>query len=375
MQAVGNVTQNHKLLASERKTRQYNLSFYSEPPQTDVEINNFEQFAISRLQVLRRIDVLRARGISLDKVEGEVMKADKKHFGRGSEEKDLISHYVLRMAFCRKEELRRWFLTNECQLFALRIKHSRPHEVDEFLEENSLGYEPIPHSEKERLRTQLTALTGTLGTDYYRVPFTQVPSLVASREVFMELGFAYVNRDKISSLIEGKFRSCLSKSLTLASVAHRDDRVGPILQGLSRVGFRYGFDENSTSRQNDAETVKSIFSDYLTATMGHSDLKFKPVGVSKMFISTGTRRPNERDRTCPIAGRVHKSNTQKYTIYFDTGVMMQGCWDGACQAEHRNIYYQIREGKCVHCGWDPPNPELATAVKAEPSGKSQPVTP
>merc|ERR1711920_1044619 len=99
------------------------------------------------------------------------MKADKKHFGRGSEEKDLISHYVLRMAFCRTEELRRWFLTNECQLFALRIKHSRPHEVDEFLEENSLGYEPIPHSEKERLRTQLTALTGTLGTDYYRVPF------------------------------------------------------------------------------------------------------------------------------------------------------------------------------------------------------------
>lgn len=50
MQAVGNVTQNHKLLASEPKTRQYNLSLYNEPPRTDVEINDFEQFAISRLQ-------------------------------------------------------------------------------------------------------------------------------------------------------------------------------------------------------------------------------------------------------------------------------------------------------------------------------------
>lgn len=43
-----------------------------------------------------------------------------------------------------------------------------------------------------------------------------------------------------------------------------------------------------------------------------------------MFMSTGTRKANERDRTCPIAERVHKSNTQKYTIFFDTQVMMQG---------------------------------------------------
>mmetsp|Transcript_3798 Transcript_3798/g.5545 ORF Transcript_3798/g.5545 Transcript_3798/m.5545 type:complete len:376 (+) Transcript_3798:161-1288(+) len=375
MQAIGNTTYHHKIPTSEPKTRQYNLSLYSVPPRTDVEMDDFEQFAISRLQVLRRIDVLRARGLSLDKLEAEVIKADKKHFGRGSEHKDLISHYVIRMAFCRTEELRRWFLTNECQLFALRIKNSKPSEVDDFLEENSLGYEPIPHHEKERLRSQLTSLTGTLGVDYYRVPFAQVLTLVGSREVFMEKGFAYVNRDKISSLIEGKFRASLSKSLTLASTAHLDDRVGPILQGLSRVGFRYGFDENSTSRQNDAETVKSIFSDYLTTTMGHSDLKFKPVGVSKIFISTGTRRPNERDKTCPIAGRVHKSNTQKYTLYFDTGVMMQGCWDGACQALNRNIYYQIREGKCVRCGWNPPNPEQATSLKVEPSDSTQPVTP
>ena len=35
----------------------------------------------------------------------------------------------------------------------------------------------------------------------------------------------YVNCDKISSLSEGKFRASLSKSLTLASTAHRDDRV------------------------------------------------------------------------------------------------------------------------------------------------------
>ena len=33
------------------------------------------------------------------------------------------------------------------------------------------------------------ALTGTLGVDDYRVPCTQVPTLVASHEVFIEEGF------------------------------------------------------------------------------------------------------------------------------------------------------------------------------------------
>merc|ERR1712127_799932 len=81
--------------------------------------------------------------------------------------------------------------------------------------------------------------------------------------------------------------------------------------------------------------------------------KLKPVGGNKMFMSTGTRKANERDRTCPIAERVHKSNTQKYTIFFDTQVMMQGCWDGECQAKYRHVFYLIYVGKCRKMGLVP----------------------
>lgn len=31
--------------------------------------------------------------------------------------KDHISHFILRLAYCKSEELRRWYLTHECELF------------------------------------------------------------------------------------------------------------------------------------------------------------------------------------------------------------------------------------------------------------------
>lgn len=34
---------------------------------------------------------------------------------------DLISHYVLRLAYCRTAELRKWFLAQECDMFRLKF--------------------------------------------------------------------------------------------------------------------------------------------------------------------------------------------------------------------------------------------------------------
>ncbi len=34
---------------------------------------------------------------------------------------DQLSHYILRLSYCSKPELRKWFLNQECELFRLRF--------------------------------------------------------------------------------------------------------------------------------------------------------------------------------------------------------------------------------------------------------------
>lgn len=334
---------------------------------------------------MRRIDVLQARGVRGDKLDKEIHKADLEQlFSGNNNNKDEISHYILKMAYCKTDELRRWFLTNECRLFKIRFETAKPSDVDRFLRDQKmlLKYPPIGYDEKARLKPKLLGLhNGNSAssaehnnyntTDYYKVPFMDVLPLVSRREVYLEGGHAYVSRDKILSIVEGKFRTALSKSLARACQMQHfwssDSRIGSIINRLGKVAFQYGGSSSNTSQGalNNSHAVAQIFVDYLTGVMGHSDPKMKPAGVNKMFVSVGTKKANTCDKTCPIANRVHKSNTQKYTIFFDTLVMEQGCWDGVCQATNKHVYYQIRnDGKCVRVGWNPPPLDTAMIANA-----------
>ena len=100
---------------------------------------------------MRRIDVLKARGVNGDRFHKEINKADLEQLFGGTNSnnnnnnKDQISHFILRMAYCRTEELRRWFLTNECILFKIRFETAKASDVDNFLRDQKmlLKYPPV----------------------------------------------------------------------------------------------------------------------------------------------------------------------------------------------------------------------------------------
>lgn len=111
---------------------------------------------------MRRIDVLLARGVTGENLTKEINKADsqqlftngstvdgsshnRNNMGTTTTDKDQISHYILRMAYCQTEELRRWFLANECKLFKIRYDSSKASSVDQFLRERDvlMQYPPV----------------------------------------------------------------------------------------------------------------------------------------------------------------------------------------------------------------------------------------
>eukprot|EP00457_Paulinella_chromatophora_P006721 gb/GEZN01006740.1/.p1 GENE.gb/GEZN01006740.1/~~gb/GEZN01006740.1/.p1 ORF type:complete len:464 (+),score=69.94 gb/GEZN01006740.1/:67-1458(+) len=229
------------------RKRQTLLSFYRTPPQQEISLHQFEAVAIARLSVLRQAELLECS--KMHKNQGELLKdileATKK-FELTDPQVDQISHFILRLAFCRSPELRQWFMKYELLLFRARFEHS-VFDVDGFFEENDLKYRPITSQEYEGNRTLYDNLAAMSRDEkfgpYYKVPFEEATQLVRFRNVYLSNGDAYVSRKHLGSLVAGKFRTYLSRQLAITNrstaALRRDERVGPMLATLSRLSPSY----------------------------------------------------------------------------------------------------------------------------------------
>ena len=67
-----------------------------------------------------------------------------------SRKNDNVSHFICRLAYCRNEELRKWFLTQESRLFNLRLQGTDPQRIKEIIINNfGLNYESVKESDAE----------------------------------------------------------------------------------------------------------------------------------------------------------------------------------------------------------------------------------
>jgi DNA primase large subunit len=112
------------------------VSLYDDAPQEELTLDEFELFALDRLQLLRGIEILQARGHDGKEFSDKLGVLETKHMplrtrgdnvvadrsGRTADQrKDQVSHFILRLAYCRTEELRNWFCKYECVLLKHRL--------------------------------------------------------------------------------------------------------------------------------------------------------------------------------------------------------------------------------------------------------------
>lgn len=253
----------------------HNVMMYHLPPTQNITLELFEELATERLAVLRILEHASAKNLHVmskewkEAVITELNSSGYKSYTRlldghssasdtktkeldlQARRRDYISHFILRLVYCRSPDQQKWFLAREMELFRLKFSELKPLEMKRFLEINRLDYQPINDDEKSVVKDGLYASTSHHSVakievnDFYRVHFTEVPDLIRSRRCYVKSGYAYVITDDFVSIVGGLHEACIEKGLKattrLMPEIENDERIVDMLKGLhtSYVGKDY----------------------------------------------------------------------------------------------------------------------------------------
>ncbi|XP_077164053.1 DNA primase large subunit isoform X2 [Paroedura picta] len=216
----------------------HSLQFYLQPPTENISLVEFESFAVDRLKLLKLVENL---GVSYvknspeykQKLEAELRRLKFPYRALVEDDyearrKDHISHFILRLAYCQSEDLRRWFIQQEMDLFRYRFNQLNDQLVEKFLAYINLAYDKIEATEKTNIADELVNSTSGLNFTkveemvYYKVPFCDAVDLVRVRRVYFHGGYAYVPHQDIITIVLNNYRTKLSKALAVFYLAHRE---------------------------------------------------------------------------------------------------------------------------------------------------------
>jgi DNA primase large subunit len=139
------------------------VNFYTQPPQSDLTMEQFESLALTRLKLLKEMEVIQLR--NNDSHEA-ILKAADHHLplysnghpnAHNDRWKDHVSHFILRLVYSRNSELTSWFVRHECTLFAARYDACL--DKQHVLQSLSIQFTRVEHEERMRL---LPVLSDTL---------------------------------------------------------------------------------------------------------------------------------------------------------------------------------------------------------------------
>ncbi|XP_060225803.1 DNA primase large subunit isoform X2 [Meriones unguiculatus] len=284
MQFSGRIRKKLRLAGDQRNAcYPHSLQFYLQPPSESISLMEFESLAIDRVKLLKTIENL---GVSYvkgteqyqSKLEAEIRKLKFSYRENLEDEfearrRDHISHFILRLAYCQSEDLRRWFIQQEMDLLRFRFNILPKDKVQSFLKDSHLHFEAISDEEKTLREQDIIASSPSLSgvkwesESVYKVPFADALDLFRGRKVYLEDGFAYVPLKDIVAIILNEFRATLSKALALTArslpAVQSDERLQPLLNHLSHsyTGQDYSSQKNPgkiSLDQIDSLSVKSF---------------------------------------------------------------------------------------------------------------------
>jgi DNA primase large subunit len=134
-------------------------------------------------------------------------------------QKDYISHFILRLAFCKTEDSRRWFVNHEAQLMKFRYLREESSSRENILLQARLDYPILKKEKVDQFSDNLIQATSGLSAanlydeTFYTIPFEDACDLVARRAVFLNAGIAYVPHREMLSILMFKFKSELEEEL------------------------------------------------------------------------------------------------------------------------------------------------------------------
>ncbi|XP_072134212.1 DNA primase large subunit isoform X2 [Mobula birostris] len=189
------------------------IQFYDQPPSGDISLQEFESLAVERLKLLKSVEnigigYIRGSEPYNKKLECELRKLkfpyrifnEEKMDDYEMRRKDHISHFILRLAYCHSEDLRRWFIQQELDLFRFRFGELYDKQQD-FLKNNSLEYHAIKEEEKERYLEKMKSSFGQNWKEcqvFYKLTSRSLPFIQSDERLqplLNHLSCAYVGQD------------------------------------------------------------------------------------------------------------------------------------------------------------------------------------
>ncbi|POM67802.1 DNA primase, partial [Phytophthora palmivora] len=204
------------------------LSFYRTAPQQRVSLDDFTRLGHKRVKLLCQVG---ARRSSLSRFQppqhlaNEIAEFQELATNTNA---DLLSHYALRLAFCRVSSGWDWLVTAETKLFSVRLGRLPPYYAVTLLASEGIKYELLNADNPELDVTQ---------QGIYRVPFNEALHLVRFREVVIHDGFCLVPLRKMRVVAVHHFRRCLEEQMqdlrcAVPAQGPELERLTPILDGF-----------------------------------------------------------------------------------------------------------------------------------------------